>query len=153
MKWTETVASTARYGGVAERIFRDADIIWEQSEADYQGSCNVLAHMPDGSFVHYEWSYGSCSGCDEWEANGLDDDQIEAEMRRAMGVLPDLETARRYFRLDGEFSGAHIPTANAPTNGSIPGMLRYLAGGIGDEFKAAGQALEAWSATSVRRTS
>jgi hypothetical protein len=59
MRWDQTDASKCRYGEVAERIFKDADIIWEHSMSDYQGYANVLAAMPDGTFVHYEWSYGS----------------------------------------------------------------------------------------------
>lgn len=144
MRWDETTASQCRYGEVAERIFRDAEIVWEHSEADYQGSANILARMPDGAFVHYEWTYGSCSGCDEWEARDLDDDAIEAEMRGAMAVLADEATCARYLRLEGEFDHASFPTANSPQNGSIPGMLRYLGGGAGDEFRAMGEAFVAW---------
>lgn len=97
MKWNETIASKCRYGDVAERIFSDAEIIWECSEDDYQGSANVIASMPDGTFIHYEWTYGSCSGCDEYESLGLSDDEIEADMRKTMAVLKDRETLRKYL--------------------------------------------------------
>jgi hypothetical protein len=59
MKWSETIASKCRYGSEAGEIFRDSEIIFESAECDYQGFANVLAKMPDGTFVHYEWSYGS----------------------------------------------------------------------------------------------
>ena len=36
MKWSETTASQARYGDVAERVFGQAEVIAEFSEADYQ---------------------------------------------------------------------------------------------------------------------
>ena len=34
MKYSETIASKCRYGDVAERIFGEAEILWEHSE-DY----------------------------------------------------------------------------------------------------------------------
>jgi hypothetical protein len=62
-----------------------------------------------------------------------------------MAVLPDLVTALRYFKLEGEYATAPVPTANTPTNGSLLGMLRYLGGGISDEFEEAGAALIEWA--------
>lgn len=135
MKWGETVASSCRYGDVAGRIFGESEIIWEHSEADYQGFANVLALMTDGTFIHYEWTYGSCSGCDEWEARDLTDDEIEQEMRGSMAVLPDKDALKRYLHLEGEYKDATLPTANTPTNGSIPCMLQYLSGGWGRDFE------------------
>lgn len=144
MKWREAIASQCRYGDVAERIFGDAEIIWEHSESDYQGTANVLALLPDGRFCHYEWTYGSCSGCDEWESRDLTDDEVEGEMRSAAVYFDDRSTLRRYVHLEGEFEDAKVPMAQSPTAGSIPGMARVLFGGIGDEFKEMGQAFAAW---------
>jgi hypothetical protein len=159
MKWDETIASECRYGDVAKRIFGDAEIIWEHSLDDYQGYVSVLAAMPDGSFIHYEWTYGSCSGCDEWEdrfgSYWIEDDdedaenngavkKIEAEMRQGLAILKDRETLKSYLRLEGEHEGAAVPTSNDPTNGSVPGMVRYLSGDVGDEFKSMGEAALKW---------
>lgn len=138
MKWEATVASRCRYGDVAGRIFGEAEIIWEHSEDDYQGSANVLARLPNGHFAHYEWTYGSCSGCDEWESRGLTDDEIERDMRFHMVTFPDETTLRRYLKLEGEYEDARVPTAQSPTAGSVPGMTRYLFGGVGEEFRASG---------------
>lgn len=80
MKWTETVANGCRYGENAGNIWGDWEVLWESSEADYSGSADFVAYK-DGLFVLYDWSYGYCSGCDEWESLGLGDDEIEAEMR------------------------------------------------------------------------
>ena len=101
MRWQETQANKCRYGEIAERIFGEADIIWEHSEVDYQGYATVLAAFPDGTFAHYFWSYGSCSGCDDWENRHLSDDQVEAEMRQGMAVIKDVPTLRRYLHLEG----------------------------------------------------
>lgn len=128
MKWADTVASSARYGDVAGRIFGDAEIIWEASTNDYQGSCDVLALLPTGEFVHYEWTYGSCSGCDTWEHQygyGADDD-IEREMRKEMVTFPDVATLQRYLHTDN--------------------LDDWLGG---EDFKAMGEAFEKWRSTHV----
>ena len=99
MKYQDTIAATCRYGDCLGEILKDADIVWEDSLADYQGSVDILASMPDGTFVHYEYSYGSCSGCDDWEARSLSDSQIVEEMRRGLAVLtakPDNVNVEKY---------------------------------------------------------
>jgi len=143
MKYSETVANRCRYGEVAEKIFGDCEIIWEHSMDDYQGFANVLAAKQDGSFIHYEWTYGSCSGCDEWEDRGLTDQQIENEMRSSMAVLKDRDTLKQYLKLEGEFEKAKVPTANTSDNGSIPGMLHFMFG-VGEDFEAMGKAALLW---------
>jgi hypothetical protein len=145
MKWEETVAFTCRYGDVIGKIFEGGDVIWENSMADYQGYANVLAAMPDGSFIHYEWTYGSCSGCDEWEARGLSDEEIWEEVKRTMAVLPDIDAMKRYLRLEDEYENAPVPTANSPTNGSLPGMMRFLCGGYYNDFVNMKKAFIEWN--------
>lgn len=145
MKWNDTTASSCRYGSNAEVIFGNADIIWESSEAGYQGHANILAHMPDGTFVHYEWTYGSCSGCDSWERAEMNDEQIEAEMRRTMSVLQDETTCAKYLHLDPEVtSGMKYPVATPPDNGGLSGMIRALSGSMSSDFQAMGEAFSEW---------
>lgn len=139
MKWSDTVASRCRYGEDATEIFGDADIIAEASVEDWQGHANVLAAMPDGTFAHYEWTYGSCSGCDEWEDRNLDHGAIVAEMRSAMAVFPDVAAMERYLRVGGD-----VPTSNTATNGSVPGMLRVLTGEASSDFTEFGKAFVEW---------
>jgi hypothetical protein len=100
MRWHDTIASKCRYGEIAERIFGNMEIIWESSYEDWQGSANILA--TNGiNFYHYEWCYGSCSGCDDWEARSLSSEQIEDEMRAGLAVLKDLDTAKKYVQGTG----------------------------------------------------
>lgn len=156
MKWSETTASKCRYGDVAGRIFGEAEVIWEHSEDGYSGFANVLVRMPDGRFGHYEWTYGSCSRCDEWENLDIEGvepyseerysrqaDKVEQIMRDAVAWFDDEATLRRYLRI--EDPDARYVTANSPTNGSTPGMGRLLFGGIGDDFTAMGEAFERWA--------
>jgi len=97
VKWDKTTACECRYGDVIGRVFASADIICEDSKADYQGYAEIIARFDNGVFVHYNWNYGSCSGCDSWEALESTDDEILMEVRRTMGVLPTLGTLVRYI--------------------------------------------------------
>lgn len=104
MKWEETVASEARYNGIAELIFDGLDIIYDKSEADYQGSVEVFAvEESDGwrnrepVFLHLEYSYGSCSGCDEWESRNLSDTEILKEMiNEHVSFIKGTEAVEKY---------------------------------------------------------
>lgn len=87
MKWDETVASTCRYGDIIGTVFEGGNVIWEDSCAGYQGDANVLVFMPNGSFIKYDWSYGSCSGCDDWEHRNLSDEEIIKEVKNSMAVF------------------------------------------------------------------
>lgn len=136
MRWDETIASRCRYGDIIGKVFDGCDVIWEHSEDDYQGTANVLLQMPDGRYGHYCWTYGSCSGCDEWEANRFTDKQIQEEVKKTTAWLKDKETLLRYLHLEDEFENAKLPIANSPTNGSIPGMMKYLFGGWGKDFES-----------------
>jgi len=80
MNWNDTVAASCRYGDIARKIWGDWNIVWENSESDYQGHASFLAEK-DGQYCFYEWSYGSCSGCDNWEAANFSDEQVEADMK------------------------------------------------------------------------
>lgn len=78
--WKETTASQCRYGDVAGQIWGDWSILWEDSEASYQGHASFLAKK-GRRYAFYEWWYGSCSGCDGWKADNATDETIEKEMR------------------------------------------------------------------------
>lgn len=92
-----TVAYQARYGDIIAESFPNCDVIWEESEADYQGSCSVILEMENKTFAHVEWSYGSCSGCDDWENRNLNDDQIRAEVLQShTAYFDNLKTLQNY---------------------------------------------------------
>lgn len=149
----DSIAAQCRYGDIACAVFQNAEVIWEHSENDYQGFANILVRMPDGTFAHYEWTYGSCSGCDEWENRCLTDQQIEDEMRFAMVTFDDVNVLYRYLHpQSNEDDRRVIPTANTPTNGSIPGMMRYLCG-YGSDFNEMTEAFDNWMITHGKTSS
>jgi hypothetical protein len=103
MNWNKTVASACRYGDIAARIWGTWDILWEDSDDSYQGHATFLARSPDGKeWSFYEWGYGSCSECDEWQGNGFTEEQVEAEMRNTAMWFKDEKTLRNWLAmLDG----------------------------------------------------
>lgn len=141
MNLTDSIAAQCRYGDDAIAVFgADAEVIFEASEADYQGSANILVRMADGRFAHFEWTYGSCSGCDEWESSEVDVEQV---MRDTAVYFDDAATLTRYLTGDVD-PDQRYPRDQSPMAGSIPGMLRYLTGGIASEFEQMGAAFRAW---------
>lgn len=142
----DSTAAECRYGENALDAFGpDSEVIWEASEADYQGSANILIRTAEGRFAHFEWTYGSCSGCDEWEDRGLSDVEIETTMRDTAVWFDDEATLLRYLR--GADPEQRYPTDQSPTAGSIPGMLRHLTGRIATEFDQMGEAFRSWQAS------
>ena len=95
-KFNESVAANCRYGDLAESIWGDWDLVWERSCDDYQGSANFLIHK-NGKFVAYQWDYGSCSGCDTWEAAEMSVEQVVHEMKRD-AITMTVAAAKRWVQ-------------------------------------------------------
>lgn len=77
-------AETTRYADVLESLLRDLDaekVLYLTFEDDYQGSLDADVLLKDGRVFSYGYSYGSCSGCDEWEDEGQSDDGIKEIMK------------------------------------------------------------------------
>lgn len=142
MKWDETTASACRYGDVAGTVFGDADIIWENSEADWQGYANILGVFDDSKVVYYEWTYGSCSICDEWEARNLTETEIAQEMTTDAEWFNSIEEALKYFSCPDT---ARVPVSGSPTNASISGMMRICGNERFSDYDKAGEALYEYS--------
>jgi hypothetical protein len=87
MNYEQTTAFKCRYGEAAAPLFDGCMVLWEDSEDDYQGHAKVLAKGPADTYRLVAWTYGSCSGCDEWEDRNLAYTDITAEMRKTMAVF------------------------------------------------------------------
>jgi len=132
MKWAETTANKCRYGDVAATIWGDWDILWEDSESDYQGHATILA-AKDGRYCFYEWWYGSCSGCDGWESDGLTDEQIVAEMRDTALWLDDEAMLRNWLDM---LEGNPRSNDSMDRGGGLAFGLDFLSGGVGARIDA-----------------
>lgn len=132
MKWSETVASTCRYGDVAEKIWGDWEILWEDSEADYQGHASFVAEK-DGKYCFYEYYYGSCSGCDGWESDGKSDEVIEAEMRDTALWIDSKDDLKIWLE---QLSGNPRSNATLERGGALAYGIDFLSGGFGKRINA-----------------
>jgi hypothetical protein len=80
-EWDVTETSKCRWSDAAELAFNKPKVLWEDSHVDYQGSAKFFG-WNGAAVLFYEWSYGSCSGCDPWE--GLYDGQDGTEKLAAL---------------------------------------------------------------------
>lgn len=102
MKWHETIASKCRWAEEVEAAFglnKYWEILWENSCRDYQGHANIFAKQDhwdnNGVYLIYDWTYGSCSGCDSWE--GEPRKTIILQILNEALFLEDKEKLRAYF--------------------------------------------------------
>lgn len=75
----------ARYSSILESLLQSlhaVEVLRKDYESDYSGYVDVDVLLKDGRIFSYRYSYGSCSGCDEWEQRELTDTQIRHEMHR-----------------------------------------------------------------------
>lgn len=67
----------------------------EDFHDDYQGHVDVDALLSDGRVYSYCYYYGSCSGCDEWEAENYSGDKIFEIMKDAT-YFDDMEQYKKW---------------------------------------------------------
>ena len=84
-----------RYSECAFSLLAGHEILAFEGESDYQGSASVLARRTGAvegfyEYIYVAWSWGSCSGCDQWEDQNLSADQIIEEMRKTAGFFETL---------------------------------------------------------------
>lgn len=56
-------------------------------DCDYSGYIDIDVLLEDGRVFSYKYYYGSCSGCDEWEARELSDDEIIEVMKQECTIF------------------------------------------------------------------
>lgn len=132
MKWSETTACACRYGDVASLIWSDWDVIWEDSEADYQGHASFVAEK-DGKYCFYEWWYGSCSGCDGWEASNATTEEIQAEMKSTAMWFENKQELLTWLDM---LTGNPLSNYDMDKGGGLAAGIDILSGGIRDRVNA-----------------
>ncbi len=93
MKFSDSVSAKCRWSEYTEELFGDWDIIWEESEADYQGKVNLLAHK-EGKFAYFSYEYGSCGGCDPWE--DMPEEKIRAYFAKMIEHFEDVQALQKF---------------------------------------------------------
>ena len=89
----------ARYSRNLESIVNrlsGVEILRKEYESTYQGFVDVDVLLSDGRVFSYCYSYGSCSGCDEWEGKNLSDDEIESVMMQESTIFNNRESYNQW---------------------------------------------------------
>jgi len=72
------------------------EILKLSSETDYSGFVDVDALLEDGRVWSYRYTYGSCSGCDEWESLELNDEAIVEAMKQGSTFFNNLDQYKKF---------------------------------------------------------
>lgn len=83
-----------RWSYLVKEALPDGEIVSSVGTCDYQGSVAIVARLDDGRWLHYAWSYGSCSGCDHWE--NITEGEAKQEIISGAAIL-DREAFLRYI--------------------------------------------------------
>lgn len=95
MKFEETITSKCRYATLLLDVFNfidnDFDVLWENSKFEYQGHVKILIETKNKNvkWIYYEYSYGSCIGCDTWQSAGMTYNEIKSEMKRNLSKFKE----------------------------------------------------------------
>jgi hypothetical protein len=76
---------TCRYSEILDKLLEHmgaVKVLRLESDCSYQGSVDTDVLLSNGRIFSYQYSYGSCSGCDTWEAKGYSDEQIMEDMKQ-----------------------------------------------------------------------
>jgi len=83
-----------RYSEILEEVITELSavkVLREDFEDFYQGFVDVDVLLKDGKVFSYNYSYGSCSVCDEWESRELTDEEIKIIMKTESTIFDDIE--------------------------------------------------------------
>lgn len=78
-RWHETVAAA----------LPDGEVLFSSGNEDYSGQVAIVAKLDDGDWLFYAWSYGSCSGCDPWEDEPIEN--VKEDIRLGAKVMSPQE--------------------------------------------------------------
>ena len=99
MKLKDAGIDSCRYSEELLQLFGHGEVLSLSFDDDgYQGFVNILLFVggyPD-VYVDYEYFYGSCSVCDEWEARELNTFEIMQEMLKHAAIMTR-DVAKKYF--------------------------------------------------------
>jgi len=94
------LVGNARYSHILNKLVMELNgvvILRFEFEADYQGFVDIDVLLLDGRVFSYKYSYGSCSGCDEWESRDLSDDDIMDEMHKDASFYISIQSYLKYL--------------------------------------------------------
>lgn len=90
---------SGRYSEILEQVIGElgaVKMLREEFEDDYQGYVDIDVSLNDGRIFSYQYSYGSCSGCDEWESLNLNDDEIKEIMKTEATIFDNIDQYNKW---------------------------------------------------------
>jgi hypothetical protein len=84
----------ARYSDILEELINElhgVEVLRLDYMSDWQGFVDIDVLLEDGRVFSYKYYYGSCSGCDDWLARNLSDEEIKQEMMQEATIFSNLE--------------------------------------------------------------
>lgn len=60
-------------------------------ESCWQGYVDIDVELADGRVFSYKYEYGSCIGCDLWEAMNLSKEEIKEEMLKGAAIFDSMD--------------------------------------------------------------
>lgn len=90
----------ARYSGNLENVINNlggTEVLRLSYYSGWQGDVDIDVLLLDGRVFSYQYYYGSCSGCDDWEARYLDDDDIESEMLQDATIFDNIDEYNKWI--------------------------------------------------------
>jgi hypothetical protein len=95
---SNTTVAKCRYGNLCCDLWNTWQVLWFEAESDYQGWAKFLL-IKNGEFIFYEYTYGSCSGCDTWEDKSLSPEQIQDEMKKTAMEFKNISTFMKWIEM------------------------------------------------------
>ena len=89
---------TPCYGDILAELATDLGISYIIDltyEADCSGEVAIEGKLKNKKYWVYAYSYGSCSGCDEWQDRKLSDKEIKAQMKKDSVFYSEKEYVER----------------------------------------------------------
>lgn len=92
----ECARYTKNLESVIKKLGGGVEFLRKEYESGYQGEVDVDILLSDGRVFSYFYRYGSCYGCDEWEARELFDEEIEAVMLQECTIFDTRESYEQW---------------------------------------------------------
>jgi|SRR5277367_96946 len=92
-----------RYSGYLPKYLENCEVIEDKSRSDYSGDVDVTFYdKSTKTYYHVCYYYGSCSGCDSWEADDLSDEEITKEIESLILKMNEEEYKAWKARIEKE---------------------------------------------------
>lgn len=93
------LTENARYSYILDEVINligGKEVLRIEYESDWSGYVDIDVLLDDNRVFSYKYNYGSCSGCDEWEANELDKNDIKEIMLQESTIFDNIDSYNKW---------------------------------------------------------